>query len=256
MRMTRAALVVASVAVGTLAFPVGPALAGPAEQSATAAAESTPSADEAQPSTKARSAGRSRSAVEAQSSRKTRSGAVGSDEDGSGTAGSGDQDPVKSSDVDSPATDPVPAPAAGVVGSTPVAPPPDTAVAPGSAVPGAVSPSAPQSAPPSAALLATPAPPPGSPSTPEPHIITTFADQLQGGRTPVPRRGLQPVPVRSDVDGCNRDYGTAAQCIPKALPGGQGDICSYLAKRGITGVKVRGADRKGIDRNRNGVVCD
>jgi hypothetical protein len=141
---------------------------------------------------------------------------------------------------------------ADVAGSTPVTPPPDTAVAPVPAVPGA----APPSVLPPAASPATPAPPPGSPSTPEPHIITTFADQLQGGRTPVTGRGLQPVPVRPDIDGCNRDYGTAAQCIPKALPGGQGDICSYLAKRGIKGVKVRGADRSRIDRNRNGVVCD
>jgi hypothetical protein len=91
---------------------------------------------------------------------------------------------------------------------------------------------------------------------PEPHVITNFADQLKGERRgPAPARALS-VPVRADVDGCDRNYGETAQCVPNVLPGGQTDVCAYLAQRGIKGVKVKGADRKELDRNRNGVVCD
>ena len=91
---------------------------------------------------------------------------------------------------------------------------------------------------------------------PEPHVITSFADELTGPRKPVPAKGGLTVPVRSDIDGCDRNYGEASQCVPEALPGGQTDICAYLAQRGIKGVRVKGADTRGVDRNRNGVACD
>jgi hypothetical protein len=44
--------------------------------------------------------------------------------------------------------------------------------------------------------------------------------------------------------------------VPNKLPAGQTDVCAYLAEHNIKGVRVKGADAKGIDRNRNGVVCD
>jgi hypothetical protein len=100
-------------------------------------------------------------------------------------------------------------------------------------------------------------PAPKDPSAPpEPHIIGTFASELAGRRLPVPQKPVRSVPVRADVDGCNRDYGDAGQCIPNRLPPGQTDLCLYLAEHGMKNAKSRGADRSRIDLNRNGVVCD
>ncbi len=253
MRLTRAALVVASVAVATLAFGAVPAVAGPAGQVRAATAEAAPSSGAAQPSGRAQPSRRTQPRVSPP--RETGSAdATESNEDGSVDSTAPD-----ASDVDASATEPVSPPGAEVAGSTPLPTAAEVPTTPGPAVPGATVGSAPVPPPPPAPATpapATPAPPPGSPSTPEPHVITTFADQLRGGPTPVSGRGLRSVPVRPDIDGCDRDYGTVAQCIPKALPGGQGDLCRYLAQRGIKGVKVRGADRQQLDRNRNGVVCD
>jgi hypothetical protein len=90
---------------------------------------------------------------------------------------------------------------------------------------------------------------------PQPHIITTFANRLGPRGTTSTGRALA-VPVRTDVDGCDRNYGTPSQCVPATLPAGQTDVCAYLAKRGIKGVRVSGLDVKKLDSNRNGVACD
>jgi hypothetical protein len=90
---------------------------------------------------------------------------------------------------------------------------------------------------------------------PQPHVITTFANQLGPRRKTSTGRALT-VPVRTDVDGCDRNYGTPSQCVPATLPAGQADVCAYLAKRGIKGVRVIGVDVKRLDSNRNGVACD
>lgn len=121
--------------------------------------------------------------------------------------------------------------------------------------PGTPAPGNPVPADPGAPLALPPGVTPQTP--PEPHVITTFAGQLQGPRRGAgpPGRGLS-VPVRPDIDGCDRNYGEAAQCVPKTLPGGQTDLCAYLAQRGFKGVRVKGTDARGIDRNGNGVVCD
>jgi hypothetical protein len=121
---------------------------------------------------------------------------------------------------------------------------------------------------PAAVSTAAGAPPPGAPTAslpplagvttatpPRPHMITNFANRLGPRRTAPPGRALT-VPVRSDVDGCDRNYGTAGQCVPGTLPAGQTDVCAYLAQRGIKGVRVSGTDVKRLDGNHNGVACD
>lgn len=46
------------------------------------------------------------------------------------------------------------------------------------------------------------------------------------------RPGPTPVPVTA-VDGCNRAYGTADQCVPMRAPGGKPVTCAYLRSSGL-----------------------
>lgn len=44
----------------------------------------------------------------------------------------------------------------------------------------------------------------------------------------------RPTPVKvTSVDGCNRDYGTAAQCVPLFAPGHKPVTCAYLQSSGL-----------------------
>lgn len=91
---------------------------------------------------------------------------------------------------------------------------------------------------------------------PEPRIITNFARDLTGERKKVSKTPQPPVRVRANIDGCDRNYGEADQCIPSTLPTGRRDYCKYLAEQGFERVTVRGSDTKRLDHNRNGVACD
>lgn len=90
---------------------------------------------------------------------------------------------------------------------------------------------------------------------PGPHIIPNFARELKGERKKLSKIPRPPVQVPVNVDGCDRNYGNAGQCIPAALPPGYRDYCQYLVGHGFKQVKVRGFDRKGLDRERNGIAC-
>jgi hypothetical protein len=90
---------------------------------------------------------------------------------------------------------------------------------------------------------------------PDPRIVDSFASKLSGERRG-PGREKGSEPVASDVDGCNRAYGTAGQCIPTTLPPGVADLCAYLASRGFPPVRVNGVDPLGVDRDGNRVACD
>lgn len=161
-------------------------------------------------------------------------------------------------------------------GSTPARSPVTAAASTSPPATGPTAPSTPATGPASplptasstAVSTAAGAPPPGAPTAslpplagvttatpPRPHVITNFANRLGPRRAAPPGRALT-VPVRSDVDGCDRNYGTASQCVPGTLPAGQTDVCAYLAQRGIKGVRVSGTDVKRLDGNHNGVACD
>jgi hypothetical protein len=103
---------------------------------------------------------------------------------------------------------------------------------------------------------AVPAQPPTASPAPQPHIIKTFANGLTGRRAALPKGPVASVPVRSDVDGCDRAYGEASQCVPDTLPRGQTDLCGYLAKNGLRAVRVHGTDVRNLDPNHNGIACD
>ncbi|MGD9525528.1 hypothetical protein [Pseudonocardia sp.] len=89
---------------------------------------------------------------------------------------------------------------------------------------------------------------------PDPRVVDSFASQLSGERRG-PGRTKRSEPVASDVDGCDRAYGTAGQCIPTTLPPGVADLCAYLASRGFPPVRVNGADTLGVDPDGNRVAC-
>jgi hypothetical protein len=90
---------------------------------------------------------------------------------------------------------------------------------------------------------------------PTPRVHGSFASELSGERKRIPRRPQPPAPVPPDVDGCNRAYGNAAQCIPSELPPGETDYCAYFSSRGFPPVQVNGSDPERLDPDGNGIAC-
>jgi hypothetical protein len=82
-----------------------------------------------------------------------------------------------------------------------------------------------------------------------------FATELSGERKRIPDRPGPPAEVRPDVDGCNRAYGDAGQCIPSTLPPGTSDLCQYLREQGFRDIRVNGTDPERLDTDRNGLAC-
>lgn len=62
-------------------------------------------------------------------------------------------------------------------------------------------------------------------------------------------------PGKSPVDGCDRNYGTKAQCIPSSYPKGVKDRCSWLKEHGFTGIEVVADDDQKLDPDRNRIAC-
>ncbi|BCY10264.1 hypothetical protein [Actinoplanes sp. L3-i22] len=90
--------------------------------------------------------------------------------------------------------------------------------------------------------------------TPAP-FVQTFA--AQPGRTRI-RPGKSPrtpVKVAPTVDGCDRNYGTTAQCVPLTYPKGTSDRCAWLKAHGFTGLKVVAKDPQKLDPDRNRIAC-
>ncbi|WP_328472947.1 hypothetical protein OHA21_11230 [Actinoplanes sp. NBC_00393] len=103
-----------------------------------------------------------------------------------------------------------------------------------------------------------PAPAPtGREATPAP-FVHTFAGQP--GVRPLPRKPspTAPLAVPANVDGCDRSYGTRAQCVPWVFPPGVTDKCAWLAERGYLDppLAVAGQDRQKLDPDGNGIACD
>jgi hypothetical protein len=96
---------------------------------------------------------------------------------------------------------------------------------------------------------------PGKHAAPAP-FVQTFAAQPGITRQKAKQRPTAPVRVAPTVDGCDRNYGTVAQCIPVRFPAGVTDKCAWLRARGYQNVKVAARDRQGLDPDRNGIICD
>jgi hypothetical protein len=62
-------------------------------------------------------------------------------------------------------------------------------------------------------------------------------------------------PVETHIDGCDRNYGTPAQCVPWTFPAATTDACGWLAAHGFGPLVVVGTDRQGLDRNGDGIAC-
>jgi hypothetical protein len=96
---------------------------------------------------------------------------------------------------------------------------------------------------------------PGKHAAPAP-FVQTFAAQPGITRQKAKRKPTAPVKVAPTVDGCDRNYGTVAQCVPVRFPAGVTDKCAWLRARGYQNVKVAARDRQGLDLDRNGIICD
>ncbi|MFC4069761.1 hypothetical protein [Actinoplanes subglobosus] len=96
---------------------------------------------------------------------------------------------------------------------------------------------------------------PGRHAAPAP-FVQTFAAQPGVTRQKAKRKPTAPVKVPAAVDGCDRNYGTIAHCIPVRFPAGVTDKCAWLRDHGYRDVKVVAKDRQGLDPDRNGVICD
>ncbi|BEL08582.1 hypothetical protein Q0Z83_067730 [Actinoplanes sichuanensis] len=96
---------------------------------------------------------------------------------------------------------------------------------------------------------------PGRHATPAP-FVQTFAAQPGATRQKAKRKPTAPVKVAPTVDGCDRNYGTVAHCIPIRFPAGVTDKCVWLRDHGYRNVKVAAKDRQGLDPDRNGIICD
>lgn len=90
---------------------------------------------------------------------------------------------------------------------------------------------------------------------PAPRVNESFASDLSGQQRRPGRKRASEF-VAPDVDGCNRAYGTAGQCIPTQLPPGVAGLCEYLADRGFPPVRVNGADPLGVDPNGDRIACN
>ena len=58
-----------------------------------------------------------------------------------------------------------------------------------------------------------------------------------------------------NLDGCDHDYGTVAQCVPATFPAGVTDKCAWLAAHGFKNLKVVGVDRQNLDPDGNKIAC-
>ncbi|MDI6101788.1 hypothetical protein QLQ12_24505 [Actinoplanes sp. NEAU-A12] len=92
-------------------------------------------------------------------------------------------------------------------------------------------------------------------ATPAP-FVQPFAGQPGVTRQKPKRKPTAPVKVAPTVDGCDRSYGTIAQCVPVRFPPGVTDKCAWLRDHGFPALKVTGPDRQGLDPDRNGSACD
>lgn len=91
-----------------------------------------------------------------------------------------------------------------------------------------------------------------APSAARAPFIQRFAE---GSAAVAPPEQKSPA-VPAFVDGCDRDYGTRAQCVPLSFPAGVTDKCSWLAAHGFTGLTVAGRDVQRLDADENGTACD
>lgn len=67
---------------------------------------------------------------------------------------------------------------------------------------------------------------------PVPTVLATLPVP-RAARTVLPDKP-HPSPVKvTSVDGCNRAYGTASQCVPLLAPGGKTMTCAYLKSSGL-----------------------
>ena len=73
---------------------------------------------------------------------------------------------------------------------------------------------------------------PKAASTAQPTAMPTLPNKSATGTVMPVKPGPTPVKV-SSVDGCNRNYGTAAQCVPLLAPGGKAVNCAYLRSSGL-----------------------
>ncbi|GIE31786.1 hypothetical protein Ait01nite_048310 [Actinoplanes italicus] len=92
-------------------------------------------------------------------------------------------------------------------------------------------------------------------ATPAP-FVQTFAGQPGITRQKPKRKPTAPVRVAPTVDGCDRNYGTIAHCVPVRFPAGVTDKCVWLREHGFKNLKVAAKDSQKLDSNRNGVACD
>jgi hypothetical protein len=111
---------------------------------------------------------------------------------------------------------------------------------------------------PAAGLAATTEP---AGKRPKPHgtpapFVQSFAAQPGRARIKPGRSPKTPVKVAPTVDGCDRNYGTKAQCIPSTFPQGVTDRCAWLKAHGFTAVKVVVKDRQKLDPDNNKIACD
>jgi hypothetical protein len=95
----------------------------------------------------------------------------------------------------------------------------------------------------------------GTKQRPPSPFVQRFADQ-RGVKAQGPKKKTGPVKVAATVDGCDRNYGTEAQCIPLVFPGKVADRCAWLRDHGFQEIKVAARDRQKLDADGNGVACD
>ncbi|GAA2854256.1 hypothetical protein Acy02nite_49410 [Actinoplanes cyaneus] len=91
--------------------------------------------------------------------------------------------------------------------------------------------------------------------TPAP-FVQTFAAQPGRARIKPGKSPKTPVRVAPMVDGCDRNYGTKAQCVPINYPKGVTDRCAWLTAHGFTRVAVVGKDRQHLDPDHDKIACD
>jgi hypothetical protein len=123
----------------------------------------------------------------------------------------------------------------GVVNPPPGAVGPDGSVAPTVA---RVDPNAPASLRPAPRTAFTSPKPPGRES-PDQYNATT----------------LTPIPMPPGSDGCDRNYGSATQCVPFEFPKNTTGKCTWLTDHGFKALPVKGTDRQSLDTNKDGTAC-
>lgn len=92
-----------------------------------------------------------------------------------------------------------------------------------------------------------------------PHVHA-FADSLSGKTSGAGKKRTSQ-PVSTTISGCDRHYGSVNVCVPTVFPPGVKKTaaarCAWLKKNQYGRLRVNGKDDPlGLDRNRNGVVCE